>query len=138
MKTEPESGKPISLEASVLPYRTRLFFVVLIPNFLVWGSLAAYLWLAGVSNEFKSIAGPSGPGPEAGNGASLIVAVVVFVVGGFLVFSGILIPIFILTLTTSMRKFKRRRTAIVGGLASTIAGVIPGVSVYLLFKYNII
>ena len=138
MKAKPKFDKPINLEASVLPYWKRFIWVVIVPNFIVWVSLAIYLYLSGLSNRFEGISGPSGPGPGAGNGISLITAVVVFAVGGFLVFSGFLIPILVLTLTTSMRRFKRRRTAIIGGLASTIAGTIPGITAYLLFKYNII
>ena len=138
MNKEPNHGTHLDADSSVLPYWIRLIFVVLIPNLIAWIGLGVYIYQKGMLDHFRGIAGPSGPGPGSGNGFTLILALVVFILGAFMVFSGVLIPIFLLTMTTSIRKFRSYGTAFLGGIVSAVAGTTPAVIVYLLFKYNII
>ena len=105
---------------NALSYPARFFFAVVLPNFVLVTLTALYLYLFGYFSEFTKIAGPSGPGPGAGNGATLLAAISVFLIGFAYLVVFLLIPSLVGTILVSTRKWSVRRNAFFSGAAVTI------------------
>ena len=101
-----------------LPFGERFVFGVVLPNIgLVVISIVYFYW-AGYFAEFSKIAGPTGPGPGAGTGSTLLAAIVVFLVGFAFVVFFLLIPSLVVTFLVSTRKWSVRWAVFLAGSAS--------------------
>ena len=103
-----------------LSYFQRFVYGVVLPNIALVLLTAAYLYYAGYFAEFEKIAGPSGPGPGAGNGATLLAAVVVYLVGFVALTVFLFIPSLAVTIAISMRNWSSRAIAFLVGCAGCI------------------